>query len=328
VTAVDSGLDTFAAQLIAAVDQASAPSRREALAAGLAVVVAPYIDQQAADSSTIQSLKDQLAACQAQVSQLQADLAACQGSGTKTTLFGSSFGVVLAGQPPVMLGRAYLQDGERPTDYTADSGTRKAVANTDPAGTLWISPKTTDASWLAAFAASLPDGMGLNVSPWHEPENDGANGHDLAEYATTYRNFAPVCGDVGALLLPIVMGSRTEAENRRYIDAALANGAQALGWDRYNPGIQNPTSYVDPAVIFERQERLGAEYGLPGWIGETGSGTTSSDTSGAQRLAWIKAMHAYLAGSPNIRGAAWWTGGSSSRCKWTDLTMFDAWVNG
>lgn len=238
----------------------------------------------------------------------------------QTTLFGSSFGV----PPPsaVYIGRSYLQPGERPASWTADSGMKNGVNGTTRPGILWISPKVSDAAWLTQFAATLPANLSLMVSPWHEPENDGSGGHALADYTQAYQNFKPVCDQVGALLLPVLMKSKTESQNRQYLDA-VRPFIGALGFDAYNGGIQNPSTYQDPAVIFEKPLRLAQEYGLDLWIGETGSGKTPNDASGSGRLAWTRNLRQYAKSQPRLRGLCWWSQGELA---W-DQALFDAFTS-
>lgn len=238
-----------------------------------------------------------------------------------TTLFGSSFGV----PPPsaVYIGRSYLQPGERPASWTADSGMRNGVNGTTRPGILWISPKVSDAGWLAQFAGTLPSQVSLMVSPWHEPENDNSGaGHNLADYTQAYQNFKPVCDQIGALLLPVLMKSKTESQNRQYLDAVRPY-IGALGFDAYNGGIQNPSTYQDPSVILEKPLRMAQEQGLDLWIGETGSGKTPNDASGSGRLAWTRNLRQYAKSQSRLRGLCWWSQGELA---W-DQALFDAFTS-
>jgi hypothetical protein len=244
------------------------------------------------------------------------------GTPPATTFFGSSFGVPPPGGALVYIGRSYLQPGERPTSWQNDSGMRNGVNGTTRPGLLWISPKVSDADWLVQFAGSLPPTCGLMVSPWHEPENDGTAGHSLTDYVTAYQNYKPVCDQVGALLLPILMKSKTESQNRQYLDAVRPY-IGALGFDAYNTGIQTPSSYQDPSVILEKPLRLAQEYGLDLWIGETGSGKTPGDSSGTQRIAWTKSLRQYAKAQPRLRGICWW---SQAALAW-DQPLYDAFTS-
>lgn len=277
---------------------------------------AGWADQLDAAAARVDELNSELATSYSELAAAKVEIQRLRDL-CRPTVFGSSFGV----KPPALvpLGRSYLQPGERPTSWQGDFGTKSGVDGVTRPGKLWISPKVSDAAWLPQFAASLPAGVELMVSPWHEPENDGRTGHDLADYVAAYRAFKSVCDQVGALLLPILMKSKPEELNRRYLDAVLPY-VGALGFDAYNEGIQSPKAYLDPAVVFEKPLRLADEYGLDLWIGETGTGLVDGDV-GPGRVEWTRRVRAFLESQPRVRGVAWW---SSKGLGWTP-ELFEAW---
>jgi type II secretory pathway pseudopilin PulG len=306
VTTTDSGLDVFAAQLILAEDQASEPSRREALAAGLAVVVAPYLAQQSADASTIQSLKDQLAACQAQVTTLQADLAACQASSTVAVpVVGATLGGNDGGLNVQADARRCYTGGWPPANAADDSAIRQAISRAAPGATIWYSYKGTGsqtvlASFVASFDALLAAaGMSGLVTYEHEPDIKG--GIDPTVYQAGYDVLDQLTEATANVESIVCMTGFTGDQDPTVWETYWRPNHRRIGFDHYDKGMQNdgnplntPTENWGPLLAWS------AGKGKRACIGETGAATTSTaGTVIKTRSDWYAAHRAFALDTAN-----------------------------
>lgn len=68
-----------------------------------------------------------------------------------------------------------------------------------------------------------------------------------------------------------------------------------MSWDPYNGATRVPSSYPDPAKLFDPVLKASKEIGKPWGIAETGSARTPSDSPGTGRAAWLTKVGQYFA---------------------------------
>lgn len=243
------------------------------------------------------------------------------------TMFGASKNDAVPGYDKVDVGRVYYGNQISTTwrfgkclDYV-----NHAVK------AIWASfkadPDSAVESWIKSIADSPLVGFDFEgrkikalLTVNHEPENDPV---DVALYNRRYAALKAIADRYDYVLFgPIRMNSRSQVENDRYWPTVEVDFD---GWDCYNPGIQNPRAYVAVDQVYSKPLASSAKTGKPLFIGETGTGKTSGDSSGSGRRTWAAQAHGFLADQKNVGPVLWW---NSAGCAFSDKPTADSWLIG
>lgn len=226
---------------------------------------------------------------------------------------GASMGATYAGRDTVPVVRAYLGPGDKPSSWSGNL----ADAYDESTVGIWLSIKTGDAAWLETLLSDAPPDRIIIGTVWHEPENDDNDqGHDEAGYHRDWDAVLPVMARYGVIPATVLMGSRSRDQWERY----YRDDVVLQGFDRYNPGIQEATSYRDPSEVFAPVLGYAAEKGKPLAIGETGVNIVGGDVQG--RAEWAAGSREHLAANGCVC-ALWW---DSKKCA-LDAPTAAAWLD-
>lgn len=250
---------------------------------------------------------------------------------TLDTVFGTSR-PDLSGSALVPAVRTYLSAGERPTTIAQDSGLVRAFSFAQPEGVVWFSIKELAGQWLASLLSDMffrhPD-IGVVVTADHEPVNEWFLNNRVPEWHSRQQEFENVLASFPEVTGVTVMeGSHFDTPG--YYEA-MYRPNQGSGIDSYNPGIQTPKAYVDPAEVHGPRFALlqSMNGGEPVFVGETGTGPVKGRPA-SERTDWTRANHSYLAGETadqaKVAVACNWNGGpGKTLLSASDLDIF---ING
>jgi len=165
----------------------------------------------------------------------------------------------------------------------------------------YLPPDVNAGMWDAALAKwfrTAPTDRDVYWSYIHEPEDDIERGEYTAgQYRAAFRRVAEIATrDGGANLHAtlIMMCWTIGLSGRDWTDYyAGADVVDVFAFDCYNwAGRQG--YYVDPAQLFARVVEFTAARGKPWGIAEVGSIKVASDTTGAERAEWLRAVARHL----------------------------------
>ena len=164
-----------------------------------------------------------------------------------------------------------------------------------------------DDAFFRTWFATAPRDRDVWWTLWHEPEDDVAAGHfTAAAWRGAIRHLAQLADEAHNPRLHttvILMCWTVSAQSGRSLDDFFpgADVVDTIGWDCYSHP-KDPTTYVDPADIFDEavaaSQRLGVSWG----IAETGSRLVPGD-DGSKRAAWLHQVAQYA----DANGAAFVT---------------------
>jgi hypothetical protein len=263
------------------------------------------------------------------LSELRADLAECREGNTPPasgTVFGTSRPDNTPGvQLPVPAVRTYLSTGQRPTTVESSSALRRAYSQVAPDGQVWLSIKEEAGAWLSMLIARCREqypNVSLLLTSDHEPYDGWYATNRVTQWQGRQDSLEATMGDTpGVTLVTVMEGWHNQQRSPGYWDA-MYREEQQWGVDSYNPGIQTPKAYVPPADVHGDVIGYAASKGKIAYIGETGTGLTSTTTAN-QRSQWVTDNHNYLDGKVNA--AYWWNAGNDgptgSGCKLTATEM-------
>lgn len=258
------------------------------------------------DNAIITQLRDRIVELEAQL----------ETPGDYGTLFGTSRPHAIGGGYEVPVVRAYVSDGKRPTSYSAMT-TEAQRAMELATHAIILSWKEAPGAWLGDLLDDLrnvfPE-LALIGCQNHEPFDNFTTVASRSEYHRRWDVAAPMMLEAGWSSSTILDGSHPESW-----DWFARPDVELNGMDRYNPGIQTPKAYVDPATVYGPY--VDWLDGQPGLIAETGTGLVDGD-DGSGRVAWTKAAHDWLDG--RVKFAAWWSQGG---CQ-LDPQLLDVFLTG
>lgn len=233
-----------------------------------------------------------------------------------TTKFGASRPDNTPSIRTVDVYRSYLSPSQRPSLASGDFSLReRAPKFLSEDSALWLSIKAFPEGWFESLLKDL-----RNVFPTqkflltcrHEPREfwDAEGGLTISryhEFQTAFEDIVESVGDTNTEMWTIFEGYHRPSRSPGYYDT-MRRVKQNLGFDAYNPGIQQPNrGYVSPSEIFDEILEYAAANGTANSaIAETGTGLWQSDIPG--RLQWVKDVRAYLDGK--VKYAAMWNQGT------------------
>lgn len=226
-----------------------------------------------------------------------AELENTPAPGPDRTLFGCSKPDIAPAGSMFGVTRTYLGAGKRPTSFTADSGIRRAVEYSTDA--VMLSWKDIPGGWLDSLLDSMSDlGRTVYATQNHEPIKE-FTGREL-EYHSRWAAALPIMSRYPFVVPAMILeGWQLDAWDRFYRD-----DVPVLGFDRYNPPLDNPTRYNAPATVFDPMIDYVESRGRRTIVGETGTRLVGSDEAGRER--WAMDLHDYLDG--RVEAACWWLG--------------------
>lgn len=272
----------------------------------------PIIESLAASTDAAEAnLREQIRIGDLRIADLAQQLADCQGEDppppppppARETDFGVSRPDLVPGAPTQPVVRSYLSSRETPTSWDADSGLRRARLYADRG--IIVSIKEVAGPWLAALLSTKPANRDVYVCPFHEPMDNfpPTDSRAVAEYHRRFDLAVPIIRDNGCIPVTILHG---HPEGMANVAKYERDDVDLDGFDRYNPGIQNPSRYVAPAEVFGPCLEYVRKRGRRTMFAETGTGVVGSDVAG--RLKWTRDMVVEL-DVPEVEAVAWWNMG-------------------
>lgn len=295
----------------------------DAALSGLEAQVSSLSGQLAVSESRLTSVESELTAVRAEYAQYVKDHPDVPAPKPTAAVFGATPGQwPIPGAPRVPVLRDYLGPGDKPTTFPASWTDR-----TTDGGVIWFSWKVDDPAWLDRFLATKPANRVLIGTFRHEPENDvklaltdPAKQADIQSYQAAWARALPVLRKHGVLSAVCLLGDRVAGGKRAENEAYWVEGVDLAGFDRYNPGLGNATTYVDPVKVFAPVLQFARDKGKPLAIGETGTIVVPGSTA-VDRAEWARRVRDHLAAQPDVPYVCWW-----NQSKMTiDQPVSDAW---
>lgn len=263
---------------------------------------------QADHQSQVDGYLNTIARLTQQVADLADELTECQGIPSSTVFGCSKPNVIGLDGLAVPVARAYISVGKRPTAF--DQLPREQQNAIQLAGhSIILSWKDSPGPWLVTLLADInrlfPKLLKVGCQN-HEPFDNFTTPAQIANYHARWDIAQPMMSDAGWASTVILDGSHPESW-----DTFARADTTYLGVDRYNPGIADARTYVDPREVFGPyvewlyQDRHDGQLGL---VAETGCPVVPGDTNGAGQLEWILSAHAYL--REHVEFACWWNVGA------------------
>lgn len=155
-------------------------------------------------------------------------------------------------------------------------------------------------SQLLHYFRTAPTDVPIFWNYFHEPEDEVKRGEfTAAQYRSAFRHIvdlaAPLCR---TNLYPtlVLMGWTSKPESKLNWKDWYPGPAyiSVLAWDPYNSATGKPTSYVDPATLYDSVVTVSRAAGKPWGIAETGSARVAGDGDYSGRAAWLTKVGRYF----------------------------------